>query len=245
MLKKRIIITLCLKDGVLFRTKKFQPDYRYTKNFVDLWHLDELILIDISKKKFQKNFINNIKKFSKNFLVPLTVGGGIKKLEHVQTMMDAGADKVVVSTGAFENKKLLDQISKNYGSQAIISSIDCKRVNDKYLLMKNHGKELVKEKPLDWAKHCINSGAGELLINNIDFDGSLLGFDLKLVKLFSKNVNLPIIALGGAGNWEHILELFNKTNISGACTQNIYHFTNQSLLSLKDFLKKNKINIRN
>lgn len=244
MLKKRIIITLCLQNGVLFRTKKFNPDYRYTKNFVDLWHLDELILIDISKKKFQKNFIENVKKFSKNFLVPLTVGGGIMKLDHVKALMEAGADKVVINTGAHENRKLLDTISTNYGSQAIISSIDCKIINKRYCVMKNHGKELIKMSPVNWARECILSGAGELMINNIDNDGSLLGYDLELINMFSKKFKLPIIALGGAGNWNHFLDLFKKTDISGACTQNIYHFTNQSLLSLKSFLKKNGIIIR-
>ena len=111
MLKKRIIITLTFLNGVLFRTKKFKPDYRYTKNFIDLWSIDELILIDISEKKFSKNFLELIIFFSRNCFVPISVGGGIATVENADILFKNGADKVVLGSGAI-NKK--DLIEKNY-----------------------------------------------------------------------------------------------------------------------------------
>lgn len=245
MLKKRILLTLTLNDGVLFRTKKFNPDYRYTKNFVDLWHLDELILLDITKKnKLNKNFLENIKNFSKKFLVPITVGGGIKNLEDVEKVMEYGADKIIINTGLVQKPELINKISEKYGSQVLVASIDCKKINNEIKLMINNGKEDSFKDPIDWASYCIKNGVGELLINSVNNDGSLLGYDINLIKMFSSKFNVPILALGGAGNWQHIYDLFKLTNISGACTQNIYHFTNQSLQSLKSFLISKKIDVR-
>ena len=110
--------------------------------------------------------------------------------------------------------------------------------------MINNGKEDSSKDPIDWASYCIKNGVGELLINSVNNDGSLLGYDINLIKMFSSKFNVPILALGGAGNWQHIYDLFKLTNISGACTQNIYHFTNQSLQSLKSFLISKKIDVR-
>jgi len=128
LLKKRIIITLTFLDGVLFRTKNFKPDYRYTKNFIDLWSIDELILIDISKKKFSKNFLELISFFSSNCFVPLSVGGGIKKVSDADLFFKYGADKIILGSNAIKEPKLINEISHKYGNQSIIQSIDCKKI---------------------------------------------------------------------------------------------------------------------
>lgn len=246
MIKKRIVITLTFNDGVLFRTKKFKPDYRYTKNFVDLWSIDELIIIDISKKKNINNFIKTIDFFSKNCFVPITVGGGIKKLEEVDLLFRNGADKVLLGSNSIDNPDLINLISNKYGNQSITQSIDCKKKGDNdYLLMKNSATTTSNINPIKFSEEAMKHGIGELLINSVDNDGSLLGYDIDLINLFSKKIDCPLLALGGAGNWEHILELFKKTNISAACTQNIFHFTEKSITSAKKFLQHNNINIRN
>ena len=126
MLKKRIIITLTFLNGVLFRTKKFKPDYRYTKNFIDLWSIDELILIDISEKKFSKNFLDLIAFFSKNCFVPISVGGGIASIENADIFFKNGADKIVLGSNAINKKNLIKKISKKYGNQSIIQSVERK-----------------------------------------------------------------------------------------------------------------------
>jgi len=247
MLKKRIIITLTFLDGVLFRTKNFKPDYRYTKNFIDLWSIDELVLIDISKKKLSNKFIEIIKFFSSNCFVPISVGGGIKKLDDADAFFKSGADKIILGTNSIKENDIIKQISKKYGNQSIIQSIDCKKIlskNGEYTVMLNSGTKDFKKDPLTCALEALNYGAGEMLINSIDNDGSLLGYDLELISLLSKKLDCPTLALGGAGNWQHILDLFEKTNISAACTQNIFHFTEESISSLKKFLKENNIKIR-
>ena len=247
MLKKRIIITLTFLNGVLFRTKKFKPDYRYTKNFIDLWSIDELILIDISEKKFSKNFLDLIAFFSKNCFVPISVGGGIATIENADIFFKNGADKIVLGSNSINKKDLIEQISKKYGNQSIIQSVDCKKIlkDNTYVVMGSSGTENLLQNPIEFSIKALARGAGEIMINNIDNDGSLMGYDLGLIKLVSKKINCPILALGGAGNWQHILDLLSKTDISAACTQNIFHFTEESILSAKKFLKDNNIKVRN
>ncbi len=244
MTKKRIIICLTFLDGVLFRTKKFIPDYRYTKNFIDLWSIDELILIDISKMKFSKNFLAIVNFYSKNCFVPISVGGGISSLSDVDLLYKNGADKIILGSDKLFDQDLSDQITKKYGNQSLIQSLDFKIIKNVYEVF---GKSSTKKMNLNIKESILQSmknGVGEILVNNIDRDGSLLGYDLDLVseiKKFSKN---PILVLGGAGNWQHILDLFKNTDVSGACTQNIFHFTENSIASAKKFLIDNGIHIR-
>ena len=245
MLKKRLVLVLTFNDGILFRTKKFIADYRYTKNFIDLWSADEIILLDISKKnRLSQKFLEVVKYFSLNCFLPISVGGGIRSFKDVVNLFKQGADKIVLNYSTYKNPGLIRKISKVFGSQSIIQSIDCSKIKkNKYEVLINN-KLKTNLDPIQWAKIAIQNGCGELLINSIDNDGSLLGYDLELTNLIVKKVNVPCLALGGAGNWDHILELFKKTNISAACTQNIYHFTNESLKSAKEYLKKNKVLIR-
>jgi cyclase len=244
MLKKRLVLVLTFNDGVLFRTKKFIADYRYTKNFIDLWSADEIILLDISKKnRLSQKFLEIVNFFSLNCFLPISVGGGIRSLEDAVNLFKQGADKIVLNSSTYKNPNLIRKISKVFGSQSIIHSIDCSKIKKKYEVIINNTLKTNID-PVQWAKIAIQNGCGELLINSIDNDGSLLGYDLELVNLIVKKVNVPCLALGGAGNWDHILQLFKKTNISAACTQNIYHFTNESLKSVKEYLKKNKMLIR-
>lgn len=244
MLKKRLIITLTFLDGVLFRTKKFTPDYRYTKNFIDLWSIDEIIIIDLSVKKFKKSFIDIINFFSANCFVPLSVGGGIRSLDNAMMYFNNGADKVILGSKSIIDGVLIEKISKVYGSQSIIQSIDCKKNDKNYKLSIMSGKILTEIDPIEASKKALSFGAGEIMINSIDNDGSLLGYDIDFIKKISSNLDCPVLALGGAGKWSHILDLFKLTNISAACTQNIFHFTEESIASAKDFLIKNKIIVR-
>ncbi len=245
MIKKRIILALTFKDGVLFRTKKFKPDYRYTKNFIDLWSADEMILIDISENKQKKNFIDIVKFFSNNCHLPISVGGGIKNISQVKKLFKLGADKIILNSSSFYDWDIIKKVSQIYGSQSIIHSVDCKLIKSKkFKVAINNGTKIVSYNPIEWVKKAISYGCGEILINDIDYDGSLIGYNIPLIKNITSKIKKPCLALGGAGSWNHIYELFKKTNVSGACTQNIYHFTNESINSLKNFLKSKKIPIR-
>ena len=246
MLKKRIIITLTFYNGVLFRTKNFKADYRYTKNFIDLWSIDELILIDISNNKFSKQFLDLVSYFSQNCFVPISAGGGVTSLDDADTYFKAGADKVVLGSNIIENPFVIEEIANKYGNQSIIQSVDCaKETNhETYTVMGKSGKKNLKIDPVSFCLKTISHGVGEIMINNINNDGSLLGYDIKLIKMISEKIESPILALGGAGNWQHILDLFQMTDVSAACTQNIFHFTEESILSAKNFLRKKNIIIR-
>lgn len=247
MLKKRIIITLTFLDGVLYRTKNFKPDYRYTKNFLNLWSIDELILIDISQKKFSKKFLELISFFSINCFVPVSVGGGIKSKNDVDLFFKFGADKIILGSDSINDPQLIHEISRKYGNQSIIQSVDCKKKISEniYTVYGQSGKKIIQDNPINFAEKAIGYGVGEILINSIDNDGSLLGYDLNLIDMCSKEIKSPILALGGAGNWKHIEDLFLNTDVSAACTQNIFHFTEESIQSLKNFLNNKNINIRN
>ena len=246
MLKKRIIISLTFQDGVLFRTKKFIPDYRYTKNFVDLWNADEIILIDVSNKenKLNNNFLEIIKFFINNCHLPISVGGGINSIINAKKVFDLGVERIILNSASYYDQNITYKICETYGSSSVIHSIDCKKIKDEYYVYINNGKERVKKNILESCNFINNLNVGELLINSIDNDGGLMGFDIELIKLISKNINLPIIVQGGAGSWDHFFKVLNIENVNGACTQNIYHFTEPSLLALKEYLFKRGIPIR-
>ena len=140
---------------------------------------------------------------------------------------------------------MIKKISEKYGNQSIIQTVDCIKKDNSFVLMRDSGKNFLSNDIISFCKKSVEMGAGEILVNNIDNDGSLLGYDIDLIKLVSEKINCPILAMGGAGNWQHIYELFKNTDISAACTQNIFHFTEESIISAKKFLKSNKIKIRN
>ena len=152
----------------------------------------------------------------------------------------------MLGSHSIKDIELIYKISLKYGNQAIIQSLDCKKNldNNDWSLMVNSGQNKYNNNIINIAQKLIDSGAGEILINSIDNDGSLLGYDINLIKKISKNIDCPVIALGGGGNWSHMLELFKITDISGVCTQNIFHFTEESIISAKNYLKENGINIR-
>jgi imidazole glycerol-phosphate synthase subunit HisF len=247
MLRKRLITVLTFNEGVLFRTKNFEPDYRYTHNFIDAWSVDEMIILNITRNNSSKDdkFFDVISKFASNCFVPLTIGGGIRSLADVKNFLDAGADKVVLNTGALKNPDLISKVAKIYGKQCIVISIDVKKnANGAYEVYDTFGTRNTKKNPVLWAKEAESLGAGEIMLNSIDLDGSLLGYDLQLCQKVVKKLEIPLLICGGAGNWKHFAAALKEGNVSGFCTSNIYHFTETSIKSAKLFLKNKGFNIR-
>ena len=191
----------------------------------------------------KKNFFKIVEKFAEKCFVPISVGGGIRSIIDVKNLMNSGADKVVLNTGAIENNKLIKDISKSYGKQCVVLSVDTKKQKNKYIVMSNNGKIDTKLNVENWVKKAINLGAGEIILNTVEKDGSLEGFDLKLARRVSKISSVPVLIVGGAGNWQHFEEGL-KTGVAGVCTQNIFHYTETSILSAKNYLLKKKIDIR-
>jgi len=238
MLRKRLITVLTLNDGTLFRTKLFHPDYRYTLNFVDAWSVDEIAILDVTRGDTpdRDKFFKAVSTFAQTCFVPIAVGGGIRKLDDVKRYMDAGADKVIINSGAIENPKLISDIAEAYGAQCVVLSIDAAKRDDDYEVMSHFGAAQTGLDPAAWARDAEGRGAGEILITAIDRDGALQGYDLALCAHVAGAVSVPVQVLGGCGNWNHIKAAFAIPGVSAACTQNIYHFTEQSIASAKKFL---------
>ena len=247
MLRKRLITVLTFNNGTLFRTKLFEPDYRYTHNFVDAWSVDELVVLDVTRpgEGDRAQFFEVVSTFAHDCFVPLSVGGGIRTLDDVRTFMAVGGDKVTVNTGALERPELITDIAHAFGAQCVVLSIDAKRHDDgAYEVYSDFGTKPTGMTPAEWAKRGQELGAGEIMITSIERDGSLQGYDLKLCKEVADAVTIPVLVLGGAGSWKHFSDAFALGNIAAVCTQNIYHFTDTSIASAKAYLAKKGVSVR-
>jgi len=246
VLRKRLIAVLTLNDGVLFRTKLFRPDYRYTLNFVDAWSVDEIVVLDITRKGegLRANFEQAVRDFAKRCFVPLAAGGGVRTLADVDRLLAIGADKIVVNSGALARPDLITEIANKYGSQCVVVSIDARPQGDSYRVYADFASRDTGLDVETWAREAQQRGAGEILITAIDRDGWLQGYDLALVKCVADAVRVPVLALGGCGNWQHAVDLFTATDVAAACTQNIYHFTEISIRAAKQYLRDREIEVR-
>jgi len=246
VLRKRLITVLTFNDGTLFRTKLFEPDYRYTHNFVDSWSIDEIVMLDVTRgdRTDQSAFFDVVTQFARDCFVPLAVGGGIKTLDDVKRFMAVGGDKVVVNSGALERPELITEIAEAYGSQCIVLSIDARKSDDGYEVFSHFAGQATGRTPEDWARDGEALGAGEIMITSVERDGSLQGYDLELCSRVSSAVSVPVLGLAGAGNWKHFVDGVEKGGLSGVCTQNIYHFTDTSIQSAKAFMEKKGVPVR-
>jgi cyclase len=238
MLCQRVIPILTFCDGVLFRTKQFSPDYRYTLKFVDAWSADEIIVLDVSRpgQGKRENFFEVVSNFARRCFVPLAAGGGVRSLDDVHRLLGIGADKVVVNTGALDDPSLVGEIARRYGSQCVVGVVDACKTQDGYEAMASFGSRSTGLSAEAWARRLEADGAGEILVQSIERDGSLMGYDLELVKSVGASVRVPVLAAGGAGKWDHFADALRIPGVSAACTSNIYHFTETSIASAKSFL---------
>lgn len=223
------------------------PDYRYTLSFVDTWLIDELVVLDITRPSEgkRKNFYKEVEELASRCFVPLAVGGGIRDLDEVRRLMDTGADKVVVNTGAFRSPQLITEIAQSYGSQCVVVSIDAMKGKDgDYWVYTDFGKTETEFDPASWAIECEKYGAGEIVLTSIDRDGMLEGYDNDLNRAVADKINIPLLVCGGAGNWSHFVDGYEKGGADAVCTTNIYHFTDSSITSAKSYMQKRDIPVR-
>lgn len=249
MLRKRVITALTFNDGVLFRTKEFHPDYRYTLNFVDAWSVDEIVVLDVTRAPTdgREAFKSVIRDFSSRCFVPMAAGGGIRTLDDVRAYLDIGADKVILNTGAIERPEFISEVSRAFGKQCTVLCMDVRRVGESghdYEVYSHFGKVPTGMNPVDWARKAEELGAGEILISSIERDGSLQGFELDVCRQVAQTVGIPVIICGGAGNWKHLEAGFKEGLADAVCATNIYHFTETSIHSAKSYLHKAGILVR-
>jgi cyclase len=210
---------------------------------------DEITFLDISASKDdKKTIIDVVKKTAEAVFVPLTVGGGIRSVEDVDLLLRAGADKVSINTSAISNPDLINAISKRFGSQVLVISIDARRTSEKFAVsgfeVTTHGGS--KSAGLDalaWTKQAVKKGAGEVLLNSMDKDGTKDSFDLELISLIKKNISVPLIASGGAGKVSDFAPAV-KAGADALLAASIFHFQEVSINQVKAELKANNIEIR-
>ena len=246
MLRKRLIAVLTFNDGVLFRTKLFEPDYRYTHNFVDAWSVDEIVMLDITRsdRGGSARFDSVVTAFTERCFVPLAVGGGVRSLDDARRYLALGADKVVLNTGALERPTLITEIAESYGAQCVILSIDARRAGDGYEVYGRFASEPTGLTPVAWAREGERRGAGEILITSVERDGSLGGYEIGLCRTVCEAVEIPVLIAGGAGNWKHFVTGFTECGASAVCTSNIYHFTDTSIRSAKTHVARAGVPMR-
>ena len=209
--------------------------------------VDEIIFMDAVAAYYDRNSLSEIIEMTcKDVFVPITVGGGIRKIEDIQTALNAGADKTAINTAAVRNPNFIKETSEIFGSQCIVASIDAKKIaNNKWEVYVDNGREPTGKDVLEWAKEVESLGAGEIMITSIDKEGTKRGYDLELNKLISELVSIPIISSGGAGSNEHISDVIKNTNIDAVSIASVFHYNIETVDSLKEYLiNEKKIQIR-
>jgi len=234
MLKVRIIPTLLWKEFGLVKGAKFDSGRRVGPvlpaiKVYNQREVDELILVDITAHTSDDELdYESVEDFSQDCFIPFTVGGGITKVEQVQRLLNSGADKISVNTSSYTAPELIGEIAKLHGSQCVIASIDVKKVGDGWRCFSHAGKNDTGFEVKEWAREMYDRGAGEILITSIDRDGTYLGYDLDLIESVVQTVDIPVIASGGAGNYQDMIDAVLKAGASAVAAASIFHFTEQT-----------------
>jgi cyclase len=206
---------------------------------------DELTFLDITASSDNRGLIFDIiENVAKQIFIPMTVGGGVRSCEDIRNLLNAGADKVGINTSAIINPDLVAEAASRFGSQAIVVAIDAKKVDDHWEVFTHGGRKSTGIDALDWAKKMVKLGAGELLITSMDRDGTKTGFDNVLNRLISDSVQVPIIASGGVGNLQHLVDGVNEGGADAVLAASIFHYGEYSIEEAKNFMFKNNIQIR-
>ncbi len=230
MLKTRIIPCLDVKDGRVVKGINFVDlvdagDPVEQAKVYDGQGADELCFLDITASSDNRNIILDVvKKTANKCFMPLTVGGGVRSILDIRNLLLAGADKVGINTSAIASPELIQEGANKFGSQCIVVAIDAKKVKDKWMVYSHGGRKETGLDAVEWAKFVVGKGAGELLLTSMDRDGTGKGFDLDLLKEITSKVTVPVIASGGVGTLDHLVEGVKKGGASAVLAASIFHF---------------------
>ncbi|MBR5140407.1 MAG: imidazole glycerol phosphate synthase subunit HisF [Clostridia bacterium] len=251
MITKRIIPCLDVRNGRVVKGKNFlglndvDSPVKLAAEYSECG-ADELVFYDITASfEERKIFTEILKEAASNVFIPLTVGGGINTVDDFSRVLDSGADKVSVNSGAIRNPSIIYEAAKKFGSQCVVLSADIKRVDGGFRVFAKGGREDTGIEAIEWLRNGVESGAGELVVNSIDTDGVRNGFDIELLQRVCDVVNVPVIASGGAGSVQHFIDLFKQVpDIDAGLAASVFHFGDIKINDLKNELKKNGINVR-
>jgi cyclase len=243
MVKKRLIPSLLVRNGRIIQSVNF----RHTNvignaftavDFFNTWAVDEIIILDISpNREFKEKFLEIVAGLSERCFVPLTVGGWIQSKEDIRKALVSGGDKVCINTEACKRPEFITEASETFGSQCIVISVDVRGTSpETYQVYSEHAKTATGLNPIEWAREVEKRGAGEIYLTSVDHDGSRKGYDLQLVRGVAEAVTVPVIAFGGVGHWQHMVEGITLGKADAVSAANIFHFTEHSTKKAKEYL---------
>lgn len=273
----RIIPKLDIKNDLLIKGINLEglrvlgKPYDFAKKYYDMG-ADEIVYVDNVATLYGTNDLSKFISFTaKNIFIPLSVGGGLRSLKDIENVLIRGADKVCINSAALENKNFIKQASRKFGTSNITVIIEVLKIKDRYVITKSNGRDIVDLDPITWAKIVQDLGAGEIFLTCVHAEGLKMGFDVEIIKKIAKKVSIPVIAHGGAGSFQDVLEVIKKTNISGVAISSLFHYNciipeknvkikignldflsklekrkkNKNIIKeLKLYLKKNKVKLR-
>lgn len=250
MLKNRLIPIVLLKGDRVVQSYGFKTHLPIGKleavvEFLTNWDVDEIILLDIDASR-QNRAINLdvVRSVARNSMIPLTIGGGINNIKFLDAVLNSGGDKVSLNTVLHTNPNLITEIASKYGSQFVVASIDVKLGLAGYETYLSGNGKLLSEHPAETAKRVESLGAGEILVNSVDRDGTGRGYDIDLLKCISNAVDIPVIACGGVGKFTHLIDGITAGGCQAAGASNIFYHTELSTVAAKAVLRDHRVNVR-
>jgi cyclase len=250
MLSKRIIACLDVRDGSVVKGVNFEGlrragDPAELAERYNAEGIDEVVILDVAATLEQRRALaETIRSVSAALFIPLAVGGGIRSEDDAGAVIEAGADKVSLNSAALADPDLLTRLAKRYGSQAVIVAIDAKREGAKYPVFSRSGSTASGRDAVEWAREAESRGAGEVLLTSIDRDGTRSGFDCEMTAAVSKAVAIPVIASGGAGTFDHFVDVFTAGAADAALAASIFHYSEHAVSDLKRFLHDAGVPVR-
>jgi cyclase len=256
MLAKRVIPCLDVHDGQVTRGVQFgKAEAGELRNVGDPVELalqyneqgaDEMVFFDITATAHErKTIVDVIERAGDQCFMPLTVGGGIRTVEDMSTMLKAGADKVSINSAAIARPELIREGAEKFGSQCIVVSIDAKKTDaDEWRVFTHGGRKEAGLAAIEWAREAVALGAGEIVLNSIDADGTKAGYDIEITRRISETVGVPIVASGGAGNLDHMVDVLKEGQADAVLAASIFHFGEYTVSEVKDHLAKADIPVR-
>ena len=251
MLKVRVIPTLLWKDTTLVKGIGFDSWRRVGSmlpaiKVYNTRQVDELIIVDITATRDNREpDYESVEEYSSECFVPLTIGGGVKNINDVKNLLQAGADKISINSTAMDTPEIISEIAGKFGSQCVVVSIDARLcTNGRYECFSHSGTKSTGRDAVEWAREAVDRGAGEILLTSIDRDGTMEGYDIDLIRSITEAVSIPVIASGGAGNYEHMLQAIKIGGASAVAAASIFHFTQQTPLQAKRYLREHGVYTR-
>jgi cyclase len=206
---------------------------------------DEITFLDITAShEGRDTILSVVEKVANEVFIPLTVGGGVSDFNDVRDLLSVGADKVTINTAAVSNPNIINDVTEKIGRQCIVIAVDVKKIDNEYFVFTHGGRKNSTLSAYDWCMECQKRGAGEILLTSMDKDGTKDGFDIEILNTISTDLNIPLIASGGAGNLEHLHEAITKGNADAVLAASIFHFGEFSITEAKEYLKGKGILVR-